>query len=88
MVVSDNHGGLKTARKAVFTGVPWQRCQFHLQQNAMQYVTLVSLRREVAETYLKKTVEKYALIAHKQADWMEVSEEWEYGRLYLRMETG
>ena len=128
----------------------------------MQYVTHVSMRREVAEdiriifnmpdretaeTYLKKTVKKYALIAPKLADWMEVnisegftvfsfprahqkrlrtsnylerlnqeikrrtrvvrifpnegsclrlisailmevSEEWEYGRLYLRMETG
>ncbi len=88
LVVSDNHAGIKAARKAVFTGVPWQRCQFHLQQNAMQYVPHVSMRREVAEdiriifnmpnretaeTYLKKTVEKYALIAPKLADWMEVN---------------
>jgi len=29
--------------------------------------------REVAETHLKKTVEKYALIAPKLADWMEVN---------------
>jgi len=162
LIISDNHGGLKAARKAVFTGVPWQRCQFHLQQNAMQYVPRVSLRKEVAEdirtifnmpdreaaeAYLRKTVEKYALIAPKLADWMEVnllegftvfsfprahqkrlrtsnylerlnqeikrrtrvvrlfpnessclrlisailmevSEEWEYGKIYLRMETG
>lgn len=162
LIISDNHGGLKAARKAVFTGIPWQRCQFHLQQNAGQYVPRVGMRREVAEdirvifnmpdreaaeAYLKKTVEKYALIAPKLADWMEVnipegftvfsfprvhqkrlrtsnylerlsqeikrrtrvvrvfpnegsclrlisailmevSEEWEYGRLYLRMETG
>ena len=162
LIISDNHGGLKAARKAVFTGVPWQRCQFHLQQNAVQYVPRVGMRREVAEDiraifnapdqetarrYLKKAVNKYALIAPKLADWMEanipegftvfsfprehqrrlrtsnylerlsqeikrrtrvvrvfpneqsclrlisailmeVSEEWEYGRLYLRMETG
>ena len=162
LIISDNHGGLKAARKAVFTGVPWQRCQFHLQQNAMQYVPRVGMRREVAEdirvifnmpdreaaeAYLRKKVEKYALIAPKLADWMEVNipegftvfsfpkahqkrlrtsnylerlnqeikrrtrvvrvfpnegsclrlisailmevgEEWEYGRLYLRMETG
>ena len=25
---------LKAARTAVFPSVPWQRCQFHLQQNA------------------------------------------------------
>ena len=30
LIISDNHGGLKAARKAVFTGVPWQRCQFLL----------------------------------------------------------
>ena len=34
MIVSDAHSGLKVARKAVFPSVPWQRCQFHLQQNA------------------------------------------------------
>jgi transposase-like protein len=39
LIVSDNHSGLKAARKAVFGGVPWQRCQFHLQQNAQAYVT-------------------------------------------------
>ena len=76
------------ARKAVFTGVPWQRCQFHLQQNAQSYVPRVGLRREVsedirtdfnapdretAETYLKKAVDKYADLAPKLADWMEVN---------------
>ena len=30
LIVSDDHAGLKAARKAVFPGVPWQRCQFHL----------------------------------------------------------
>jgi putative transposase len=79
---------MEAARKAVFTGVPWQRCQFHLQQNAQQYVPRVGMRREVAEdirsifnapdqkiaeTYLKNSVEKYALLAPKLADWMEVN---------------
>lgn len=32
LVISDAHEGLKAARLAVFGGVPWQRCQFHLQQ--------------------------------------------------------
>jgi putative transposase len=36
LVTSDDHTGLEAARKAVFPGVPWQRCQFHLQQNASQ----------------------------------------------------
>ncbi len=39
LIVSDDHAGLKQARKACFPGIAWQkRCQFHLMQNAMQYV--------------------------------------------------
>ena len=38
LLISDDHTGLKAARKAVFGGVAWQRCQFHLQQNAQAYV--------------------------------------------------
>ena len=33
LVVSDDHVGLRAARRAVFPSVPWQRCQFHLGQN-------------------------------------------------------
>jgi transposase-like protein len=88
LIVSDDHTGIEAARKAVFTGIPWQRCQFHLQQNAQAYVPKVSMRREVAEdirtifnapdretaeVYLKKAVEKYADIAPKLADWMEIN---------------
>ena len=88
LIISDDHAGMEAARKAVFTGVPWQRCQFHLQQNAQSYVPRVGMRREVAEDirgifnapdwetadmYLKKAVEKYALLAPKLADWMEVN---------------
>jgi len=43
-IVSDDHAGLKEARKARLAGVPWQRCQFHLQQNAMKYVPKASMR--------------------------------------------
>jgi putative transposase len=39
LIISDAHVGLQAARKAVFSGIPWQRCQFHLQQNASQYVS-------------------------------------------------
>ena len=88
LIVSDDHAGMEAARKAIFTGVPWQRCQFHLQQNAQSYVPRVGMRMEVAEdirsvfnapdretadTYLKKAVQKYALLAPKLADWMEVN---------------
>ena len=85
-ITSDDHAGLKAARKAVFPGVPWQRCQFHLQQNARQYVPKIEMRSEVvgdirgvfnatdrddADRLLKKTVEKYSKSAPKLADWME-----------------
>ena len=86
LIISDAHVGLQAARKAVFSGVPWQRCQFHLQQNASQYVPRQGMKREVAEdiraifnapdraqaeVQLRKTVEKYAQCASKLADWLE-----------------
>jgi len=86
LITSDDHAGLKAARIAVFGGVPWQRCQFHLQQNASAYVPRQDMRAEVAadlrtifnapdrpmaEAYLKKMVEKYAKSASRLADWME-----------------
>ena len=86
LITSDDHAGLKAARIAVFGGVPWQRCQFHLQQNASAYVPRQDMRAEVAadirtifnapdrpmaESYLKKAVEKYDKNASHLADWME-----------------
>jgi putative transposase len=49
LIASDAHEGLQAARKAVFPSVPWQRCQFHLMQNAMSYVPKQSMRESVAE---------------------------------------
>jgi len=48
LITSDAHEGLAAARKAVFPAVAWQRCQFHLQQNAGQYVPRQSMRSQVA----------------------------------------
>jgi transposase-like protein len=48
LFVSDAHEGLKAARTAVFPSVPWQRCQFHLQQNAQAYVPKQAMKKEVA----------------------------------------
>jgi putative transposase len=36
LITSDDHAGLEAARQAVFPGVAWQRCPFHLQQDASQ----------------------------------------------------
>lgn len=48
LFISDAHEGLKAARRAVFPSVPWQRCQFHLQQNAQSYVPKLELKKKVA----------------------------------------
>lgn len=48
LFVADDHAGLKAARRAVFPSVPWQRCQFHLQQNAGHYVPRQDLKVQVA----------------------------------------
>jgi len=48
LVTSDAHSGLKAALKAALHGTPWQRCQFHLQQNAQEYVTKQHLKSKVA----------------------------------------
>jgi len=86
LIISDDHLGLKAARKAVFGGVPWQRCQFHLQQNAQAYVPRQSMKAEVAEDlrrifntpnrsmsemYLSDTIQKYEKAAPRLANWME-----------------
>jgi transposase-like protein len=88
LIISDDHYGLRKARQAVFTGVPWQRCQFHLQQNASQYIPRKRMQAEVAadiravfnapnrahaEQYLKQIISKYAEVASDLADWMEVA---------------
>lgn len=48
MITSDDHEGLKAALKATLPGVPWQRCQFHLQQNASAYVARKDQRPAIA----------------------------------------
>ena len=86
LIISDDHAGLNAARKAVFGGVPWQRCQFHLQQNAQAYVPHKEMQLEVAEAlrtvfnapdrptaerYLADAVKKYEKSASRLATWME-----------------
>ncbi len=49
-ITSDDHAGLRSAIAQTLTGVPWQRCQFHFQQNAAAYVTRQSLKPLVASS--------------------------------------
>jgi transposase-like protein len=47
-VTSDDHAGLKAALNARLPGVPWQRCQCHLQRNAQAHIPKVAMRAGVA----------------------------------------
>jgi len=88
LITSDAHAGLRAARRTIFGGIPWQRCQFHLQQNARSYVPRKELQGEVtddlrtifnapdlatAEAWLKETVLKYQEISPRLATWIEQS---------------
>ena len=88
LITSDAHSGLKAALKSVFTSVPWQRCQFHLQQNAQSYVPLQSMKKEVAsdiraifdapnrneaDRLLKMTLRKYEDKSSQLSEWLEVN---------------
>src|SRR5689334_12723773 len=88
LVVSDAHGGIKPALDARLTGVPWQRCQFHLVKNALAFVPRPEMQAEVvadlravfdapdrpeAERQLGLAVEKYRATAPRLADWLEAN---------------
>lgn len=85
LLTSDDHAGLRAARLAVFGSLPWQRCQFHLQQNAQAYVPYKHMQAEVAadlrtifeapdrstaETCLAQMVAKYAQSASRLSAWL------------------
>jgi transposase-like protein len=88
LVVSDAHGGLKPALDARLTGVPWQRCQFHLVKNALAFVPRPESQAEVvadlravfdapdrpeAERRLGLAAEKHRKAAPRLADWLEAN---------------
>ena len=88
LIVCDDHTGLKAARQARFAGVLWQRCQFHLQQNAGHYVPRVEMRSDVAadlraifdapdrpeaDRRLEMTIRKYEKSAPKLATWLSAN---------------
>ena len=86
LLVSDDHEGLKAARRAVYPSVPWNRCQFHLSKNAQQYARrkedkpriAQAMRdifdapsREDAEELKDKVVKKFEKIAPEFVSWLE-----------------
>ena len=87
-IVSDDHAGLKAARKAVFGGTPWQRCQYHLAQNAIHNTPNQKIKKEIgpelrrvwdartlasAQGELTQLVKKYNDTAPKLAAWLEAN---------------
>lgn len=88
LFISDDHAGMKAARKAVFPSVKWQRCQFHMAQNAQSYAPKESMRKELGEAVRRifhscdygtaqeekrKCIEKYKSSAPEFVRWVENS---------------
>jgi transposase-like protein len=86
LVVSDAHSGLTGALKSVMPALPWQRCLFHLAQNAQHYAPSNAMKAEIAgavkDIYLSlnaseamermhETVAKYSKKASKFCEWLE-----------------
>lgn len=86
MIVSDDHPGLKAALQQRFTGVPWQRCQFHLSQNLLDHLppsvsqpeasaelkaVFNASNRAEADRLLELMAKKYRPSAPKLAAWLE-----------------
>ena len=86
LVTTDDHPGLKAALNAVFPGVPWQRCQVHLQRNAAHHAPRLEIRKAIArelrsvfnatnrqdaQRLLEQLLKKYEKTAPDLASWLE-----------------
>jgi putative transposase len=86
LITSDDHTGLKAALASVFPEVPWQRCQFHLSQNAQAHVPTKAMRPEIgqamrdifgcpsiedARDMAQKIIKRYERTASNFTDWLE-----------------
>jgi transposase-like protein len=86
LFISDDHSGMRAAREAVFPSIPWQRCQFHLAQNAQGYAPNLGMKAEIgqamrdifntpsiahAQEMLKQVVAKYEKSAPRFVAWLE-----------------
>lgn len=88
LFISDDHSGMGAARKAVFPCVKWQRCQFHMAQNAQSYSPKESMREELGEAVRRifqsrdyaaaqeekrKCIDRYKISAPEFVKWVENS---------------
>ena len=86
LFISDDHAGMRAARRAVFPSIKWQRCQFHMAQNAQSYVPKKTMQHEIgeevrrifqspdyetAQEQKRKSIEKYKESAPEFVKWVE-----------------
>ena len=86
LVVSDDHAGLKAARSATLSGIPWQRWQFHAIRHAMAHAPKISMRAEISQDLkrvfdadddqeatrrLRQMTARYQKSAPALANWLE-----------------
>lgn len=86
LIISDAHEGMKAARRAVFPSIKWQRCQFHMAQNAQSYAPKKTVREELGEAVRQifhssdyetaqlikeRVIEKYKEKAPQFVEWLE-----------------
>ena len=86
LIITDDHPGLKKARQAVLPGISWQRCIFHMAQNAMHYAPKQGMRKEIAQSVrdiyqalsreeaqnrLKAAISEYEEKAPRFSEWLE-----------------
>lgn len=86
LITSDDHLGLGAARRAIFPSVPWQRCQFHMSQNALQYAPKKTMKPEIAlamkeifnasslqeaRASVRRIIEQFAKRAPEFCSWLE-----------------
>lgn len=81
LFTSDDHSGLKAARQSVYPSVPWQRCQFHMAQNAQGYVPKTSLKKTmgaVLKTIFNAPTKGDAMELKQRAidHWQKTAPEW------------
>lgn len=86
LIISDDHTGLKAALKTVSPSIPWQRCIFHLAQNAQSYAPNHTLKSEIAQSVreiytavnrieaedrMRDIIRRYEKKASKFCTWLE-----------------
>ena len=86
LITSDDHSGLRAALRATLPSVPWQRCLFHLAQNAASYAPSASMRSELsqavkeiyqavdaeeARTRLSRVLDQFKSKSSRFCEWLE-----------------